>query len=76
MKLKEIRTRKSDWKDAYSKAKQEVTEEEIADIVASWTGIPVRKLAEEESERLRKLEEILHKRVIGKKKQLKLFQKL
>lgn len=44
---------------------KEVSEEDIADIVASWTGIPVRKLREEESERLRKLEEILHQRVIG-----------
>ena len=73
---KKLEQEKSDWKDAYSKAKQEVTEEEIADIVASWTGIPVRKLAEEESERLRKLEEILHKRVIGQEEAVKLFQKL
>jgi len=43
----------------------EVTEEEIADIVASWTNIPVKKLTEDESERLIRLEETLHKRVIG-----------
>ena len=42
-----------------------VNEEDIADIVASWTGIPVRKLAEEESERLLKLDSILKERVIG-----------
>ena len=42
-----------------------VSDEDVADIVASWTGIPVRKLREEESDRLRKLEEILHQRVIG-----------
>jgi ATP-dependent Clp protease ATP-binding subunit ClpC len=39
--------------------------EDIAHIVASWTGIPVKKLAEEESERLLNLEKILHERVIG-----------
>ena len=39
--------------------------QEIADIVSGWTGIPVKKLAEEETERLRRLEEELHKRVIG-----------
>ncbi|NLJ88880.1 MAG: ATP-dependent Clp protease ATP-binding subunit [Epulopiscium sp.] len=72
---KKLEQEKSDWKDAYSKAKQEVTEEEIADIVASWTGIPVRKLAEEESERLRKLEEILHKRVIGQEEAVKAVSK-
>lgn len=42
-----------------------VTEEEIAKTVSSWTRIPVQKLAEEESRRLSKLEQILHKRVIG-----------
>ena len=42
-----------------------VTEADIADVVSGWTKIPVRKLEEEESERLRKLEEILHKRVVG-----------
>ncbi|MBP5165100.1 MAG: ATP-dependent Clp protease ATP-binding subunit, partial [Lachnospiraceae bacterium] len=42
-----------------------VTGENIADVVSGWTKIPVRKLKEEEGERLRKLEEILHKRVVG-----------
>jgi len=42
-----------------------VTDDDVSYIVSSWTGIPVKKLAEEESERLLKLEEILHKRVIG-----------
>ena len=42
-----------------------VTAENIADVVSGWTKIPVRKLEEEESERLRKLEELLHKRVVG-----------
>ncbi len=42
-----------------------VTDDDVAYIVSSWTGIPVKKLAEEESERLMKLEEILHQRVIG-----------
>ena len=42
-----------------------VGENEIADIVSDWTKIPVRKLAEEESERLLKLESILHERVVG-----------
>lgn len=42
-----------------------VTEEDISDIVAAWTGIPVKKLAEDEGERLLKLEEVLKERVIG-----------
>lgn len=42
-----------------------VTEEDVAHIVSSWTGVPVKKLAQEESERLLNLEEVLHKRVVG-----------
>ncbi|APB34389.1 ATPase with chaperone activity, ATP-binding subunit [Gloeomargarita lithophora Alchichica-D10] len=42
-----------------------VTEEDIAQIVASWTGIPVRKLTETESERLLQMEDTLHQRIVG-----------
>ena len=42
-----------------------VSENEIAEIIASWTKIPVKKLAEEETERLKNLENILHQRVVG-----------
>ena len=45
--------------------REEVTEEEIADIVARWTGIPVTKLVEGEREKLLRLESILHERVVG-----------
>lgn len=45
--------------------KEEVTEEEIAEVISGWTGIPVSKLVESEREKLLHLPEILHKRVIG-----------
>ena len=45
--------------------REEVTEDEIADIVSRWTGIPVTRLIEGEREKLLKLDEILHKRVVG-----------
>ena len=45
--------------------REEVTEDEIADIVSKWTGIPVSRLLEGEREKLLKLDEILHKRVVG-----------
>ena len=45
--------------------REEVTEEEVAEIVSRWTGIPVTKLMEGEREKLLKLDEILHQRVIG-----------
>ncbi|MBS4198672.1 ATP-dependent chaperone ClpB [Bacillus sp. FJAT-49732] len=51
--------------DEHRLVKEEVTEDEIADIVSRWTGIPVTKLVEGEREKLLRLESILHKRVIG-----------
>ena len=45
--------------------KEEVTAEEIAEIVAKWTGVPVTKLIEGEREKLLRLQSILHERVIG-----------
>ncbi len=45
--------------------REEVTEEEIADIVSNWTSIPVNKLVEGEREKLLKLDEVLHERVVG-----------
>ena len=45
--------------------KEEVTEEEIAEVVAKWTGIPVTKLVATEREKLLNLDKILHKRVVG-----------
>lgn len=52
--------------------REEVTEEEIAGIVAKWTGIPVTKLVEGEREKLLKLEEILHERVVGQEEAVQL----
>ncbi|NLY42692.1 MAG: ATP-dependent Clp protease ATP-binding subunit [Clostridiaceae bacterium] len=56
---------KNSWKQKSQTNMSTVTEEEIAEIISSWTGIPVKRLAEEEGERLLKMEEVLHKRVIG-----------
>ncbi len=56
---------KSNWQKDNRTSKSSVGEDEIAEIIASWTGIPVRRLAEEESERLLKMEEIIHNRIVG-----------
>lgn len=52
--------------------REEVTEEEIANIVARWTGIPVTKLVEKEREKLLRLEQILHERVVGQSEAVQL----
>ena len=64
--LKEkIRELSQDWKEEQESNKATVTAEDVAQIVATMTGIPVTKLTEGESERLLKLEDTLHNRVIG-----------
>lgn len=54
-----------EWKKEKDSCINEVTAEDIANVVSSWTGVPVSQLTEEESERLLKMEAVLHKRLIG-----------
>ncbi len=61
----QLEEQKKRWQQEKGIKESVVTEEDIAHIVSNWTGIPVVKLAQEESERLLKLEEVLHARVIG-----------
>ncbi len=56
---------KKEWKEKQGQTDSEVTPEDIAQVVANWTGIPVVQLQQEETERLLHMEDILHKRVIG-----------
>ena len=67
----ELEITRNHWKADQGKTDSKVTAEDIADVVASWTGIPVSKLAQEETERLLNMEEILHKRVIGQEEAVK-----
>ena len=53
------------WKNKNTKTMVTITEENIADVIALWTGIPAKKITEDENERLRNLEKNLHERVIG-----------
>ncbi len=61
----ELEHRRLEWQQRQDTHDVSVTDEDIADIVSSWTGVPVKKLAETESERLLNLEAVLHERVIG-----------
>jgi ATP-dependent Clp protease ATP-binding subunit ClpC len=61
-KLEKLKQR---WQKDHKLDNSTVNQEDISEIVASWTGIPVKRLAEGESERLLNMENILHKRVIG-----------
>ncbi len=56
---------REEWKNTSAQSAGEIGEDEIAEVISAWTKIPVKKLAREESERLKNLEEVLHERVIG-----------
>src|SRR5437588_2841616 len=65
-KLKEkYAAKESQWRDKLGETVPEVGEEDIAQIVASWTGVPVSRLVEEETARLLRMEEELHRRYVG-----------
>jgi ATP-dependent Clp protease ATP-binding subunit ClpC len=66
---------KKTWKEKQGKENSEVTVEDIATVVASWTGIPVSRLAQTETDKLLKLEDILHSRLIGQEEAVKAISK-
>ncbi len=61
----ELEDKKKIWQEKNEHKNGEVTSEDIAEIVSSWTGVPVVQLTQEESQRLLKLEDILHERIVG-----------
>ena len=61
----QLEERQAKWESETQGRDSEVTEEDIAQIVSSWTGIPVSRMVEEESDKLLRMEEELHKRVVG-----------
>jgi len=62
---REIEAKRSEWSKAQTAARDVVTEEDIAQVVSQWTGIPVKRMTEQEAQRLIRLEETLHSRLIG-----------
>ncbi len=63
--ISEMEQLEEDWKIPLVSHQLQVTEDDIADILSSWTGIPVSQLTEEESSKLLRMEEALHERVVG-----------
>ena len=55
------------WKDKNTRSVTIISEEDIAEVIARWTGIPVKKITQDENEKLKNLEELLHQRVVGQK---------
>ena len=61
----ELEKKREGWKSSAAHASAQIGAEEIAEVISNWTGVPVQRLAETESEKLRNLEKVLHSRVIG-----------
>jgi len=61
----ELERLRNDWQTRTARNEESVEEGDIADVVSSWTGVPVRKMESEEASRIANLEQILHKRVVG-----------
>ena len=61
----DLDTLQKEWQEGRGKERPAVTDDDIAEVVSMWTGIPVTRLAQEETERLLRMEEEIHKRIIG-----------
>ncbi|WP_163528000.1 ATP-dependent protease ATP-binding subunit ClpC [Halobacillus ihumii] len=71
----ELDQTKDEWKEKQGQEDSEVTVEDIASIVSTWTGVPVKKMTKDESERLLHLEDTLHDRIIGQEEAVKAISK-
>ncbi|MDD2494781.1 MAG: ATP-dependent Clp protease ATP-binding subunit [Tissierellia bacterium] len=71
----ELNSQKEDWATKTNSKNASIGYEEISEVIAQWTGIPVKKLQGDEAERLLKMEEILHERVIGQEKAVEAISK-
>ena len=66
---------KQKWMDKNSKKIKQITEENIIEVISKWTGIPLNKITQDENEKLKNLEEKLHKRVIGQEEAISAIAK-
>ena len=70
-----LRMKNQQWKDLAKTEIKNITAENVADVVSSWTGVPVSQLTEEESRKLLRLEDFLHKRIVGQEEAVKAVSK-
>ena len=71
----ELAETRGKWEKVTTGKRSSVTKEDIAAVVSSWTGVPVMSLTQDESERLLKMEQILHMRVVGQDEAVKSVSK-
>ena len=71
----ELNTEMNKWKKIKNKDITEIGEENIAEIISKWTGIPIQKLTENENQKLKHLEEMLQKRIVGQNEAVQVVAK-
>ena len=71
----ELEEQKSKWQNKKTKSITMLTEENIAEVISSWTGIPTKKITQDENKKLKKLEDELHKRVVGQEEAVEAVSK-
>ncbi len=71
----ELEKQKDNWKNKNTKSITMLKQENIAEVISSWIGIPTQKLTQDENKKLKKLEETLHNRVIGQKEAVEAVSK-
>ncbi len=71
----ELNTEMNKWKKIKNKDITEIGEENIAEIISRWTGIPIQKLTEDENQKLKHLEEMLQKRIVGQNEAVEVVAK-
>ena len=74
-KFKRLEKEKEKWNDDNVKSVTEINEDNIAEVIAKWTGVPVQKITQDENEKLKNLESELHKRVIGQSQAIEAVSK-
>ena len=70
-----LRVKTQQWKDLARTEIKTITAENVADVVSAWTGVPVSQLTEEESQKLLRLEDFLHNRIVGQEEAVKAVSK-
>ena len=74
-KKEKLEKEKQKWENKNTRSVIQLTEEDIAEVISNWTNIPVNKITQDENEKLKNLEETLHKRVIGQDEAVKAVAK-
>ena len=73
--IEKLEKEKQKWKNKTSKEVKQILADDIAEVIANWTGIPTKKISQDENEKLKNLEKTIHERVVGQNEAVKAVAK-